>query len=55
MQGSRRTPMFGSEHNWLVSFTRTANGATRARLAGTGLLTLVVATVGFLAVALSLL
>ena len=44
--------MIGSEYNWLVSFTRAANGAPKISLARTGFFTLAVAVFCFLCIAL---
>ena len=44
--------MLGSEYNWLVSFTRVANGAPKISLARTGLFTLAVAVFCLFCVAL---
>ena len=44
--------MLGSEYNWLISLTRPAQGAPKASLARSGLLTLAVAVFCLLCVAL---
>ncbi len=44
--------MLGSEYNWLIIPTRQADGLQKARVAGSGLLTLAVAVFCFLCLAL---
>jgi hypothetical protein len=44
--------MLGTEYNWLISLTRPANGAPKAVLARSGLLTLAIAVFCLLCVAL---
>jgi hypothetical protein len=49
---TRITTMLGSEYNWLVTHTRSANGAPRVRITSDTMLTLAIAVFCFLAVAL---